>query len=118
MTYIVVPAEKLIKAVKEKKDNILQETNKKKEYVIQLNIEEKVGFFWNRRNRSREDAENEVNLWWPTKMSLEGYTADLRHLSKLEELAYTSIKEGDGNIHLNKEDNHFIFEEIINNENQ
>lgn len=117
MTYVVVPAKKLLAAVKEKQLNILQAVNKRKEYVIQKYMEEKVGFLWWKRNRTREEAESEISLWWSKEMVLKGDTASLRKLTRLEELANTSIREGDGFVHLNKEDNFLIFNDGENFEN-
>ena len=102
---------------KRKAINILQAVNKRKEYVIQKYMEEKVGFLWWKRNRTREEAESEISLWWSKEMVLKGDTASLRKLTRLEELANTSIREGDGFVHLNKEDNFLIFNDGENFEN-
>lgn len=111
MSYIEIQAEKVLIAIEEKQNKLRSIEEVAKENAIQNTMEEKIGWWFNWRLMSREEATIDVNKWWNTSQSLRGVNGSLSRLKKLEILAKTSQKIGNGVVHLSKEDNIFIFGE-------
>lgn len=112
MSYIEIKAEQLIQAVKEQKQKLLEIDKNAKEIAIKDAMSEKIGWWFNWRLLSQEEATIDVNRWWDRSQALRGINSSLNRLKKLEGLAQTSQKLGNGVVHLNKDDNLFVFGDL------